>query len=220
MHMTSPRKGRDDQDEFLFKTLVLECRPVKRRVVVLVAKVFDVPLLGVFKLLHVMLVMLGLALVSAGRTLQQLQQQQSRMEHAAPGGSPVYDAVKLNKRWRAERNLWLSAFAFTMWTVLAIFYREMVRRLRVEDRLAEFETSDYTGTIDTTRDVSISKEVTSRPNMAMLTPRKSPLASPAKETLRDVVGGRSASGESPRMENIEEDDAEGQEMSRMEKKDQ
>lgn len=140
----------------------------------LVAKVFEVPLLGVFKLLHVMLVILGLSLLSAGRTLARLQEQHALEEMSDISKGMMYDTVRLNKRWRAERNVWLSAFAFTMWTVLAMFYREMARRLRVEDRLAEFETSECTGTIDSTmKDVSVSKEVTSRPH-ALLSPRRSP----------------------------------------------
>lgn len=152
---------------------IWQCRNLKKSVVGLVARVFEFPVLGgVLKLLHLMLITLGIALVSSVRTITRLQEQQLAVElssnsHANP---MMYDALRLNKRWRAERNLWLSAFAFTMWTVLAIFYREMARRLRIEDRLAEFETSDCTGTIDSTiRDVSVSKEVTSRPHM--LTPR-------------------------------------------------
>lgn len=140
----------------------------------MVAKVFEVPLFGVFKLLHVMLVILGMSLISAGRTLAKLQEQHAVEETSGLSNGMMYDTMRLNKRWRAERNLWLSAFAFTMWTVLAIFYREMAKRLRVEDRLAEFETSDCTGTIDSTmKDVSVSKEVTSRPH-ALLSPRRSP----------------------------------------------
>ncbi|WPT13814.1 hypothetical protein PSENEW3_00001653 [Picochlorum sp. SENEW3] len=147
-------------------------KPFKKSAVSIVARVFEVPLLGAFKLLHVMLVILGLSLISTGRVLQRLQDQENSMGEG-PSMNPMYDTVRLNKRWRAERNLWLSAFAFTMWTVLAMFYREMATRLRLEERLAEFETSDCTGTIDTTRDVSVSKEVTSRPN-TFLSPRKSP----------------------------------------------
>ena len=145
-------------------------RTLKKSVVGFVARVFEFPVLGnTIKLLHLMLLTLAVALFVSVQSLRRLQE--LTME-PTPGAHPstVYDAVRLNKRWRAERNLWLSAFAFTMWTVLVVFYREMARRLRVEDRLAEFETSDCTGTIDSTiRDVSVSKEVTSKPNM--LSPR-------------------------------------------------
>jgi hypothetical protein len=149
-------------------------RTLKKSVVGLVARVFEFPVLGQsVKLLHLMLFTLAGALAASIRTLARLQEQAQAMEanpHAQSSPMMMYDAVRLNKRWRAERNLWLSAFAFTMWTVLAIFYREMARRLRAEDRLAEFETSDCTGTIDSTiRDVSVSKEVTSRPHL--LSPR-------------------------------------------------
>jgi len=179
-------------------TRILVYRPFKKTTVGLVARVFEVPLLGAFKLLHVMLVILGISLISAGRTLQRLQEQHSLEERSSVGGGVghhvMYDSLRLNKRWRAERNLWLSAFAFTMWTVLAIFYREMARRLRVEDRLAEFETSDCTGTIDSTlKDVSVSKEVTSKPH-ALISPRKTPMGSGLMSPEREAVHGR---GESP-----------------------
>jgi len=155
-------------------------------VVQLVSKVFDVPLVGVCKLLHVMLVILGGSMMSAGRTLQKIQSLEKEMTGRDGLNYSSYETIKLNKRWRAERNLWLSAFAFTMWTVLAIFYREMARRLRVEDRLAEFEMSDFTGTIDTTREVSLSKEVTSRPQTGVLSPiPKSPQPSPLKMRAHD-----------------------------------
>ena len=148
-------------------------RTLKKSVVGFVARVFEFPVLGnTIKLLHLMLLTLAGALFMSVQTLTRLQEQaQAAVESTTQvHASPLFDAVRLNKRWRAERNLWLSAFAFTMWTVLAVFYREMARRLRVEDRLAEFETSDCTGTIDSTmRDVSVSKEVTSRPNV--LSPR-------------------------------------------------
>ena len=114
------------------------------------------PLIGVFKTLHVMLFALGLALASALRTLQQLQQSHLT---ATPFATPNYEIPHLSKRWRAERNLWLSAFAFTMWAVLAAFFREMGRRLRLEERLAEYEMSDFT-VGDTTREASQSREVT------------------------------------------------------------
>lgn len=174
------------------------CRPLKKSAVGIVAKVFEVPLLGGFKLLHVMLVILGLSLISAGRTLARLQEQHAMEETSSMSSNGImYDTVRLNKRWRAERNLWLSAFAFTMWTVLAIFYRELAKRLRVEDRLAEFETSDCTGTIDSTmKDVSVSKEVTSRPH-ALLSPRRSPYNPGDKDGAFSPLATGSSSPQAP-----------------------
>ena len=76
--------------------------------------------------------------------------------------------------------MWLSAFAFTAWAVLAAFYRELGRRLRLESRLVEFEMSAYTATVDdTTREASVSKEVTSRQKFDVLSPR-SEVGSPSK----------------------------------------
>lgn len=135
------------------------------------------PLIGVFKMLHVMLFLLAVAFSSAFRTLQLLTQGQLT---AAPFTTPNYEISQLSKRWRAERNLWLSAFAFTMWAVLAAFYREMARRIRAEERLVEFEASDFTNTMDTTRDVS--REVSSRPNL--ISPRMVTSASPASSPVK------------------------------------
>lgn len=168
-------------------------RTLKKSVVGFVARVFEFPVLGNFiKLLHLMLLTLAGALFMSIQTLTRLQEQAQAIESTPQSHtSPMFDAVRLNKRWRAERNLWLSAFAFSMWTVLAVFYREMARRLRVEDRLAEFETSDCTGTIDSMmRDVSVSKEVTSRPNV--LSPRT---AAAARSSPFVPTGG--AEGGSP-----------------------
>jgi hypothetical protein len=139
-----------------------------------IASVFDLPLIGIFKTLHVMLFLLAVAFGSAVRSLQLLH-----IAYAAGNqfATPNYEVSHLSKRWRAERNLWLAGFAFTIWAVLAAFYREARKRMQLEDRLVEFELSDYTQTLDdTTRDASVSREVSSRPRP---TPR-SMAASPQK----------------------------------------
>ena len=186
-------------------------KSLKKTTVGLVARVFEFPVLGnTIKLLHLMLITLLGAVVLSIQTLRSMKEATDAPSGKEGVPTSVYEAVRLNKRWRAERNLWLSAFAFTMWTVLAVFYREMARRLRVEDRLAEFETSDCTGTIDSTvRDVSVSKEVTSRAQV--LSPRSgggfgaaggSPQANQAiKEaikTLSNNSGGSTGSGKEGR----------------------
>jgi hypothetical protein len=140
--------------------------------------VFDMPLVGAFKTLHVMLFFLGLVFGSSLRTLQIIKN--AHETNVAMATTPNYEINYLSKRWRAERNMWLSAFAFTAWAVLAAFYRELGRRLRLESRLVEFEMSAYTATVDdTTREASVSKEVTSRQKFDALSPR-SEVASPSK----------------------------------------
>jgi hypothetical protein len=55
--------------------------------------------------------------------------------------SPPQEISHLSKRWRAERNLWMCAFAFSAWVFLAALYREAARRLDLEARLADMERS-------------------------------------------------------------------------------
>jgi hypothetical protein len=88
-----------------------------------------------------------------------------------------------------------------MWAVLAAFYRELGRRLQLEDRLVDFEMSGYTMTADeTTREPSVSREVTSRTDI--LSPR-SISGSPSKpHRPRNVAaapaGAGGADGRPPR----------------------
>lgn len=109
------------------------------------------PLVGIFKTLHVMLFFLAMSFASAVRQLQKIADDQ---EKAPPMAAPHYEVQHLSKRWRAERNMWLAAFAFTLWAVLAAFYRELAKRMNAEERLIEIEMSMDGYTADTTREVS------------------------------------------------------------------
>lgn len=129
------------------------------------------PLVGVFKTLHVMLFILGLTFASSVRQLQKIAEDQNLANGLA---GPHFEVQHLSKRWRAERNMWLTAFAFTLWTVLAAFYKELGKRLSAEERLIEIEMSMDGYTADTTREVS------SKPR-DLLSPR-SVQQSPSKPT--------------------------------------
>jgi hypothetical protein len=132
------------------------------------------PIVGLFKTLHVMLFALALAFASSVRNLQIITQSHLT---SPPLATPNYEIQFLSKRWRAERNMWLSAFAFTMWAVLAAFYRELGRRLQAEERVCEIEMSMDGYTVDTTR------EVTSR-NVDLMSPRSVGIPSPVKSRPR------------------------------------
>jgi hypothetical protein len=146
-------------------------RPFRKGILTFVSNVFDLPLVGKFKTLHVMLFLLAVALANAVRSLKLVEQQ---MAAAANFATPNWEVAHLSKRWRAERNLWLAGFAFARWATLAAFYREARKRLQLEDRLAEAEMSEtYTATADTTRDKEVSSRLTGH-----ATPR-SPAKAPA-----------------------------------------
>jgi Bap31/Bap29 transmembrane region len=140
-----------------------------------------------------MLFLLGLCFLSAVRTLATLQESHLNNSSFA---TPKYEIMFLSKRWRSERNMWLAGFAFSMWAVLAAFYRELGRRLQLEDRLVDFEMSGYTMTADeTTREPSVSREVTSRTDM--LSPRSisgSPVK-PQRRSAPPTTGGGGGGGE-------------------------
>lgn len=163
----------------LTSTLSL-CRPFKRGVYAFVSRAVEIPLVGSFKALHVMLFFLFFASASASKNLYQLKGSALK----TPFATHQYEVMHLSKRWRGERNLWLSAFAFSMWAVLAAFLRELGCRLKLEERLVAFEMSGYTMTVDeTTREPSVSREVTSKKEKSPRSPSESPAKPhPAKPT--------------------------------------
>lgn len=136
----------------------------------LIHRVFGLPLVGAFKLLHVMLFLTGMALLSASAPACQLRTVPRHLSALLPGNLSTYatpahplashpkqlvvqpmfmfqncsaglrcagalrvlhnlremevsavfptanaELTHLSKRWRAERNSWIAAFAFTMW---------------------------------------------------------------------------------------------------------
>lgn len=148
-------------------------KPFKRGVYAFVSRAVEIPMVGSFKALHVMLFFLFFASASALKTLY--QHKANHIDN--PFATPKFELAYLSKRWRCERNVWLSAYAFSMWIVLATFLRELGCRLKLEERLVAFEMSGYTMTVDeTTREPSVSREVTSK---KLKSPR-SPSESPAK----------------------------------------
>ena len=172
------------------------------------------PFIGMFKLLHVMLTLLFLAFASAVRNIHQMNASHLT---GTPFATAKYEIMFLSKRWRSERNLWLAAFALTMWAVLYAFYRELGRRLQLEERLVEFEMSGYTMTADddTTREPSVSREVTSKPNI--LSPRSittSPMKSARKVTPQLAEQGGDGGSKPPRAPTQQQQQQQQQQQSR------
>lgn len=172
---------------FLLTSLPLP-RGVRRGTLIFTQRVFDVPILGGFKLLHVMLWLTAVAFLNSVRQVHVFHQQR---DSTVPFATPNMEISFLSKRWRAERNLWISAFAFTAWAFLAAFYREAVRRLDLEARLADMvERSEVTHE----RDTSVGpREVTSKAAaVAAAAAHRTPMSSPNKTAAQpagaDPVG--------------------------------
>eukprot|EP00887_Chlorella_sp_A99_P002823 scaffold6.g2823.t1 len=159
-------------------------RNIRRGILILTQRVFDLPLIGVFKLLHVMLFLTLAAFLGSWRQVVFMRQ----LHETSVFATPNQEIGALSKRWRAERNLWMSAFAFSAWIMLGSFYREAVRRLQLQERFEELEkaaeASDLTATTATEARApgetgAGSKEVNSRPAGAERGGRAPAAASPA-----------------------------------------
>lgn len=106
-------------------------RSFRRGIVLLADKVLGFPLIGSFQLLHVVLVCTGGSFAETARQTLKLQQQRASEMVETPN---VVTGL-LAKKWRAERNFWLSFFCFTLWCMVASFYRLQVRMLHLEEDL-------------------------------------------------------------------------------------
>ncbi|KAL4440659.1 hypothetical protein ABPG77_000368 [Micractinium sp. CCAP 211/92] len=190
---------------FLLTSLPLP-RNVRRGTLIFTQRVFDVPIMGSFKLLHVMLWLTAVAFLSSARQVHLFHEQKEGMTFTTPNAEISF----LSKRWRAERNLWLSAFAFSAWAFLAAFYREAVRRLEADARLQELlERSEITATEPGRgdREASIGREVTSkaaaRTPAGTASPNKS--AAPSAPAEVATVGDAAGSGAGIQMQELKKE---------------
>eukprot|EP00884_Botryococcus_braunii_P004797 jgi/Botrbrau1/14318/Bobra.0287s0011.1 len=118
-----------------FVLLVLLCVPAprwfRRGVLNLVDKTLGLTVVGVTSLLHVMLVISGAALLGTARDT--LNYSKNKIDPAEV--SPNIAAANLSKRWRSERNFWISFITFTLWCLLARVYRILRHQVKLEDQL-------------------------------------------------------------------------------------
>lgn len=106
-------------------------RKLRKGIVKMVDAVLSFPLLGSFKLFHVIVATTGLSFAETSRQTFALQQQRTSEMIETPN---VVTGL-LAKKWRSERNWWISLTCFTTWVLLAAFYRTAVHVLRLEDQL-------------------------------------------------------------------------------------
>ncbi|EFN58593.1 expressed protein [Chlorella variabilis] len=184
----------------LFTLLTLPLpRNMRRGLLIFTQRVFDVPVVGAFKLLHVMLWLTAVAFLGSARQAHMIK----TAGQEAVWTTPNMEISHLSKRWRSERNLWMTAFAFCAWVFLAALYREASRRLDLEARLSEMERSDFTAT--ETREPSVSREVTSKAAAAAAASRdRTPTAGSPNKTAATAAHpaaaelvGSAAGGSSP-----------------------
>ncbi|KAK9810048.1 hypothetical protein WJX72_003954 [[Myrmecia] bisecta] len=117
-----------------FVLLVLLTLPLGRKfhrgVLNLVDKTLGLNFVGTFKLLHVMLAITGAALLASIKATSDIS---TRKDKNGEDLSPNIAAGQLAKRWRAERNFWISFICFTLWCLLVRFYAILLDKARMED---------------------------------------------------------------------------------------
>lgn len=95
-----------------------------------------------FRLLHVMLLISAIAFLSSCRTTASLYS--TKIIDNPMMNAPNMLAEARGKRWRAERNFWLSALTFFSWVVLARLYVVVRRLAQLNDRLSDMEAKQPT----------------------------------------------------------------------------
>lgn len=89
-------------------------------------------------LLHFMLVITGVAFLTTLQTTQKLAK--DRGFNVGPeSDSPLIQAGSMGKKWRSERNFWIAFICFTLWCLLARFFKILLTKARTEDELANMK---------------------------------------------------------------------------------
>ena len=100
-------------------------RSFTRLVLRVVDRTLGLPVLGTLQLLHVMIALAGAAAVGSVRDAAAAAKHKGGLELSLSASAAASYAAK---RWRAERNAWIAAFALAAWCLLARVY-SMARRL-------------------------------------------------------------------------------------------
>jgi hypothetical protein len=111
-------------------------RSFHRGILAVVDKTLGLTFVGTLSLLHVMLAVTGTCFLASVKTTHDLLQTKPDDNDA----SPNVIAGHLGKRWRAERNFWISFICFTLWCLLARFFQIMKQKVRVEDELYGYKS--------------------------------------------------------------------------------
>lgn len=108
-------------------------RSFNRTVLTLVDRTLGVRFVGTFSLLHIMLVVTGAAFLATIRATMGV----SKERRGVTGGeeTPGMIASHLAKKWRNERNFWISFICFVLWCLLARLHKIMVDKAQLEDRI-------------------------------------------------------------------------------------
>jgi len=103
----------------------LPLRSFTRLVLRIVDRTLGLPVLGMLQLIHVMIALSGAAAIGSVRDATAAAKHKGGLELSLSASAAASFAAK---RWRAERNAWIAAFAVAAWCLLARVY-VLARRL-------------------------------------------------------------------------------------------
>jgi len=122
--------------------LVLMCLPAPRTfhraVLAIVDRTLGLTFVGSLSLLHIMLGVTGTCFLASIRTSTTVLSTKPLTDEA----SPNVIAGHMGKRWRAERNFWISFICFFLWCLLARFFQIMKAQARIEDEARYLRNRD------------------------------------------------------------------------------
>lgn len=117
---------------------------VRKRILKLTSDMLSFPVFGGMKLVHFALILSGIPLIdSTVRTMQSAVAIQDKPE----GNHPLGYNQMLGKKWREERNFWLTAMAFTLWCMLTVIHATVGTLVKLEEQNEELrrQNDDLTG---------------------------------------------------------------------------
>lgn len=110
-------------------------RVVKKGLLIFIRRVLFARVIENVRLVHFALVVSGMALLASTVDTYQMAQQVKDSE----AWTPNQRTGLLARKWRGERNFWISVLTFMLWMFLYRFYSLMLEHLEMKDRLKEFE---------------------------------------------------------------------------------
>lgn len=105
-------------------------RVVKKGLLLFTRNVLFLRVVGNIQLVHLMMLLTGLALISSSATTYRLQQ-----DTIDDQLSPNQRMAVLAKRWREERNFWIATLCFLLWSLLHRFYSLTLEHIETQDTI-------------------------------------------------------------------------------------
>lgn len=107
---------------------------VRKRILKFTSDLLSFPVFGGMKLVHFALILAGIPLIDS--TVRTMQSAVAVQEKTDAGHQLAYNQM-LGKKWREERNFWLTAMAFTLWCMLTVIHATVSTLVKLEEQNEE-----------------------------------------------------------------------------------